>query len=175
MHLINEEIKAKQIKIVEIEKDKVEIKDTDGKPLLLTLSQALQMAEERNLDLVEMSKVNEVSICKLINYSKYLYEKKKSVKKVKKSVVKDIKFGCNIADHDLKIFANKALKILEEGNKVRVCVVFKGRQKALVSSMGKNLLDKFILYFNDNITIVREPKLEGDVYTMVIQQKVIKK
>lgn len=162
MHLINEEIKNSRVKIVE------ELHNCEN----ISLVEALDLAYSENLDLVEMSENNGVSICKIMNYSKYLYEQKKAKKAPKKSVVKDIKIGCNIADHDLGISAKKALKILNDGDKVRVLVVFKGRQIMFAQEQGQEVLNRFMSYFgNENIIISRNPKLEGNMYSMMIEKK----
>lgn len=163
MHLINEDIKNKVVKIVG---------DTYSDRDNMSLDSALDLAYDLGLDLVEMSENNGVSICKIMNYSKFLYEQKKSKKTPKKSVLKDIKFGCNIADHDLKISAKKALSILNEGDKVRVLVVFKGRQIVFAECQGKELLNKFMSYFeDDSVFISKAPKLEGSMYSMIIEKK----
>lgn len=163
MHLINNEIKNKRIKIVG------ENGSTENE---VSLDTALNIAYESGLDLVEMNSKDGLSICKLMNYSKYLYEQKKSKKKVKKSALKDIKFGCNIADHDLKISAKKAMNILNEGDKVRVLVVFRGRQAMFADSQGKPILDRFLTFFEeDSVVVTKPPKLEGTMYSMCIEKK----
>ena len=137
-----------------------------------TLEEALEVAYSNDLDLVEMSVVNGVSICKVMNYSKFLYEQKKAKKVQKKMAVKDIKFGCNIADHDLKISHKKATNILKDGDRVRVVVVFKGRQTAFANTMGADLINKFLgLFEEDAIQVVHPPKLEGNTYTVTIENK----
>ena len=101
MHRINEEITNKKVRIVG--------STYDGE---MSLTDAFNIAEDEGMDLVEMSDNNGVSICKLMNYSKFLYEQKKAKKVQKKAVLKEIKMGCNIADHDLKISHKKAKNIL---------------------------------------------------------------
>ena len=164
MHLVNEEIKNTNVKLVG---------EFSGE---MSLEEALEVAYSNDLDLVEMSVVNGVSICKVMNYSKFLYEQKKAKKVQKKMAVKDIKFGCNIADHDLKISHKKATNILKEGDRVRVMVVFKGRQSAYASTVGADLIDKFLnLFDEDAIQIVSSPKLEGNTYTVTLENKKVSK
>lgn len=161
MHLINEEIKNNKIRIVG---------DLHSTESIVSLKEALNFADNENLDLVEMSDKDGISICKIMDYNKFLYEQKKAKKTPKKAVLKDIKFGCNIADHDLQISAKKAQNILNEGNKVRVIVVFKGRQLMFAKDMGPELLDKFMGYFDDSVVITKPAKLEGTMYSMNIEK-----
>ena len=133
MHRINEEITNKKVRIVG--------STYEGE---MSLTEALNVAEEEGMDLVEMSDNNGVSICKLMNYSKFLYEQKKSKKVQKKAVLKEIKMGCNIADHDIKVSAKKALNILNDGDKIKVMVIFKGRQVMFANEQGQEILEKFL-------------------------------
>lgn len=163
MHLIDDEIKNKKVRLVG---------DIYSKDEILDKNDAINIALDNGLNLVEMSESDGVSICKVMDYNKYLYEQKKAKKVVKQAILKDIKFGCNIADHDLKISAKKALNILNEGNKVRVLIVFKGRQIVLAHTLGQELLDKFISYLEpDVINITRSSKLEGNMVSMIIEKK----
>ena len=160
MHRINEEITNKKVRIVG--------STYDGE---MSLTDAFNIAEDEGMDLVEMSDNNGVSICKLMNYSKFLYEQKKSKKVQKKAVLKEIKMGCNIADHDIKVSAKKALNILNDGDKIKVMVIFKGRQVMFANEQGKEILEKFLDYFEDGFVIVtKNIKLEGNMVTMQIEK-----
>ena len=160
MHRINEEITNKKVRIVG--------STYDGE---MSLTDAFNIAEDEGMDLVEMSDNNGVSICKLMNYSKFLYEQKKAKKVQKKSVLKEIKMGCNIADHDIKVSAKKALNILNDGDKIKVMVIFKGRQVMFANEQGKEILEKFLDYFEDGFVIVtKNIKLEGNMVTMQIEK-----
>ena len=160
MHRINEEITNKKVRIVG--------STYEGE---MSLTEALNVAEEEGMDLVEMSDNNGVSICKLMNYSKFLYEQKKAKKVQKKAVLKEIKMGCNIADHDIKVSAKKALNILNDGDKIKVMVIFKGRQVMFANEQGKEILEKFLDYFEDGFVIVtKNIKLEGNMVTMQIEK-----
>ena len=161
MHRINEEILSEKIRIVG--------STYDG---IMDLNSALDIAYDEGLDLVEMSEKDGISICKLMNYSKFLYEQKKSKKVQKKAVLKEIKLGCNIADHDIKVSAKKALNILNEGDKIKVSVIFRGRQVVLADTVGPEILEKFMNCFEDGfLTISKQPKLEGTLYSMTIEKK----
>jgi translation initiation factor IF-3 len=160
VHRINEEITNKKVRIVG--------STYDGE---MSLTDAFNIAEDEGMDLVEMSDNNGVSICKLMNYSKFLYEQKKAKKVQKKAVLKEIKMGCNIADHDIKVSAKKALNILNDGDKIKVMVIFKGRQVMFANEQGKEILEKFLDYFEDGFVIVtKNIKLEGNMVTMQIEK-----
>ena len=160
MHRINEEITNKKVRIVG--------STYEGE---MSLTEALNIAEEEGMDLVEMSDNNGVSICKLMNYSKFLYEQKKSKKVQKKAVLKEIKMGCNIADHDIKVSAKKALNILNDGDKIKVMVIFKGRQVMFANEQGQEILEKFLNYFEEGFVVVtKNIKLEGNMVTMQIEK-----
>lgn len=162
MHRINEEITNRKVRIVGSEST------YEGE---LALSEALNIAEDEGLDLVEMSDTNGVSICKLMNYSKFLYEQKKSKKVQKKAVLKEIKMGCNIADHDIKVSAKKALNILNDGDKIKVMVIFKGRQIVFANEQGQEIFEKFLNSFDEGFVSVTKPaKLEGNMFTMQIEK-----
>ena len=129
------------------------------------------MAYNQDLDLVEMSEKDGVSICKIMNYSKFLYEQKKSKKVQKKSTLKEIKLGCNIADHDIMVSAKKCKNILEDGDRVKVIVIFKGRQVMFANEQGKEILEKFLDYFEEGFVVVtKNIKLEGNMVTMQIEK-----
>ena len=160
MHRINEEITNKKVRIVG--------STYEGE---MSLTEALNIAEEEGMDLVEMSDNNGVSICKLMNYSKFLYEQKKSKKVQKKAILKEIKMGCNIADHDIKVSAKKALNILNDGDKIKVMVIFKGRQVMFANEQGQEILEKFLNYFEEGfVAVTKNIKLEGNMVTMQIEK-----
>ena len=163
MQRINEEIENNQIRLVG---------DEFSEPNIVSLDYALDKAYDNGLDLVEMAEKNGVSICKIINYQKFLYEQKKAKKQNTKKVgVKEIKFGSLIADHDLQVAAKKAMKILSEGDRIKVMVIFKGRLMAFANDDGPKVLDRFLSYLDDSVAVIKEPKLEGFAYTTVIEKK----
>lgn len=135
----------------------------------LSLEDALKMADEQELDLVMLSEKDNKAICKLMNYSKFVYNKQKVERKNKKSTQqsKEIRFDCVIADNDMKIKANQATRILNDGHTVRVSVFYKGRLVQRISD-GKNLLDKFTHMIESKYTIGKKPSIEGNRVTMTI-------
>ena len=163
--LVNTDITNEKVRIVGDEfKDKG----------VIDLEEALNIADEQGLDLVEMSVSDGVSVCKIMNYSKFLYEQKKSKKVQKKSVLKEIKFGCNIADHDLSISANKALKIMNSGDKVKVMAIFKGRQAIYGVEQGESLMNRFMSHLPDDVVISKSGKFENSIYSIIVERKIKK-
>ncbi len=126
---------------------------------------ALRMAREMELDLVEISENSNPPVCKIIDYQKFLYERKKKDKEQKakaaKSIVKEIRFGPNTDDHDFNFKLNHAIKFLEEGAKVKAYVHFKGRTIAY-KEKGEIILLKFAQALEQYAKVEMLPKLEGN-------------
>ncbi len=129
-----------------------------------TIQEAIKMAQEQQLDLVEISPNADPPVCKIIDYNKFLYEKKKKEKemkaKSKASEVKEIRFTPNTDDHDFDFKAKHAEKFLKEGNKVKAYVQFKGRAIQF-KERGELLLLKFAERLNDSGVLEGMPKMEG--------------
>lgn len=136
--------------------------------------EAIKMAEERNLDLVEIAPNADPPVCKIIDYSKFLYDQKKKQKELKskqqKVVVKEIRFGPNTDEHDFDFKLNHAKKFLEEGSKVKAYVFFKGRT-IVFKERGELLLLKFASELSDLGAVEQLPKLEGKRMIMMINPK----
>jgi translation initiation factor IF-3 len=128
------------------------------------IQEALKMAQDQGLDLVEISPNADPPVCKIIDYNKFLYEKKKKEKemkaKSKASEVKEIRFTPNTDDHDFDFKAKHAEKFLKEGNKVKAYVQFKGRAIQF-KERGELLLLKFAERLNDTGVLEGMPKMEG--------------
>lgn len=123
-----------------------------------SISEALKIAEEKNLDLVEVSQ----NVCKVIDFGSYLYhQKKKNKQKQKKNDTKEIKLKPHISDHDLETKVRHALGFLEKGNKVKISVFFKGRD-IQHKDIGEKLLDKVLGMVKEHCKIEHEPKHEGN-------------
>jgi translation initiation factor IF-3 len=129
-----------------------------------TIQEAIRMAQDQQLDLVEISPNADPPVCKIIDYNKFLYEKKKKEKemkaKSKASEVKEIRFTPNTDDHDFDFKAKHAEKFLKEGNKVKAYVQFKGRAIQF-KERGELLLLKFAERLNDSGVLEGMPKMEG--------------
>lgn len=140
----------------------------------MSLEQALKIAQEMELDLVEISPKADPPVCKVIEYKKFLYEQKKKAKELKakqsKVSVKEIRFGPNTDDHDLMFKLKHARKFLEEGNKVKAFVFFRGRT-IVFKERGHILLLKFAQELEDIGLVEQMPKLEGKRMTMFITPK----
>ncbi len=138
------------------------------------LRDALRLAEEQELDLVEISPKADPPVCKIIDYSKFLYQQKKKQKEMKakttKVVVKEIRFGPQTDEHDFNFKLKHAEKFLQEGAKVKAFVFFKGRS-ILFKEQGEILLLKLATSLEDWGTVEQLPKLEGKRMTMFITPK----
>jgi len=123
------------------------------------------MAKERELDLVEIVPTADPPVCRIVDYQKFLYEKKKKEKEVKaktaKSVMKEIRFGPNTDEHDFNFKVKHAIKFLEEGAKVKAYVHFKGRTIAY-KEKGEIILLKFAQELEEYGKVEMLPKLEGN-------------
>ncbi len=130
-----------------------------------SIQQAIQLARDQGVDLVEVVPNAEPPVCRIIEYHKFLYEKKKKEKEIKartaKSVVKEIRFGPNTDEHDFNFKVKHAIKFLEDGAKVKAYVHFKGRTIAY-KEKGEILLLKFAQELADYGKVELLPKLEGN-------------
>jgi len=135
-----------------------------AEPKIMKLRDALAMAEEDGLDLVEISPNAVPPVCKIIDYNKFIYEQKKKMKEIKakaaKTVIKEIRFGPNTDDHDFEFKLKHAVKFLEEGAKVKAFVHFKGRA-IVYKEHGEILLLKFAQALEEQGKVEQLPKLEG--------------
>ena len=165
---INEQIRAKEIQIITDEGQKV------GP---ISLNEALDMAFEKKLDLVLVAPNSEVPICKLMNYGKYKFEQAKREKEAKKKQktfeLKEIRITPNIEDHDFGFKCKNAKKFIEDGNKVKITVRFRGRELNYVKQ-GEAVLNKFIEELADVATPEKKPVLEGKNMFIILAKKVEK-
>ncbi|WP_294675989.1 translation initiation factor IF-3 [uncultured Fluviicola sp.] len=163
-HKINGKITAREIRLV-IEGEE---------PQVMSLSAALQLAEEQELDLVEISPNAVPPVCKIMDYRKFLYNQKRKQKELKakqsKVVLKEIRFGPNTDDHDFQFKLTHARKFLEEGSKVKAYVFFRGRT-IVFKDRGEILLLKFVQELADIGTLEQMPKLEGKRMIVMINPK----
>ena len=138
------------------------------------LRDALAMADEQELDLVEISPKANPPVCKIMDYKKFLYEQKKKQKEMKaktaKIVVKEIRLGPNIDDHDFNFKLKHAINFLQDGAKVKVEVFFKGRS-IIYKDKGEVVLLKFAQELEEYGKVERMPKLEGKRMIMIMTPK----
>ena len=163
-HRINEQIRAKEVRIVG---DEVESK-------VYSIGQALRLAEEHDADLVEISPNAQPPVCRIIDYSKFLYQLKKRQKEQKakqvKVNVKEIRFGPQTDDHDYNFKLKHAQGFLEDGDKVKAYVFFKGRS-ILFKEQGEVLLLRFANDLEDLAKVDQMPILEGKRMTIQLSPK----
>lgn len=167
-HRINELIRVPEVRLVG---DNVE----QG---IYPTRKALELADELDLDLVEISPNAVPPVCKITDYSKFVYEQKKKQKEIKanakQTVIKEIRFGPNTSDHDFDFKLKHAMKFLESGEKVRAYVHFKGRA-IVFKEQGEILLLRFAQALEDYGKVELFPKLEGKRMFITIAPKAVKK
>ena len=131
---------------------------------VMSIQDALRLADKMELDLVEISPNADPPVCKIVDYQKFLYQQKKKQKEIKakaaKIVVKEIRFGPNTDDHDYNFKLKHAVRFLEEGAKVRAYVFFKGRS-ILFKEQGEVLLLRFANDLEEYGKVDQLPRLEG--------------
>ncbi len=160
--LINEEIRANEVRVI----------GADGNQLgVMKLSEALRLANEAALDLVEIAPDVVPPVCKIMDYGKYRFEKEKREKEQRKKrqvvEIKEIQLKCRIETHDFNTKLNHTLKFLSQGNKVKVIVRFYGREMAH-TELGAQLLDRFAEGCGENAIIEKKPVLDGRNMTMIL-------
>jgi translation initiation factor IF-3 len=151
--------------------------DNIDNPGVVPIKKALEMADNLELDLVEISPNADPPVCKIIDYQKFLYQQKKKQKEIKaktaKVVVKEIRFGPNTDDHDYNFKLKHAIRFLEEGAKVKPYVFFKGRS-IIYSEKGEILLLRLAQDLENVGKVEQLPKLEGKRMTMLVTPKSMK-
>jgi len=151
----NERIRAREVRVI----------DDKGEQLgIMAPFEALKIARERGLDLVEVSPTAVPPVCRIQDYGKFLYEKDKSEraarKKQKVIVVKEVKFSVTVDEHDYQTKKNQAVRFLTEGDKVKASLRFKGRQMAH-RELGYNIINRLIQDIGDAGTVEFMPRMEG--------------
>jgi translation initiation factor IF-3 len=139
-----------------------------------TLAQALKMADDQGLDLVEISPNAEPPVCRIVDYQKFLYQQKKRDKELKaktvKTVVKEVRFGPQTDDHDYNFKLKHAIGFLQDGNKVKAYVFFKGRS-ILFKQQGEVLLLRFANDLEEYAKVDSMPVLEGKRMIIMLSPK----
>jgi translation initiation factor IF-3 len=143
-------------------------------PNIVQLDEALKIARNLNLDLVEISPKAEPPVCKVIDYKKFIYDQKKKQKAIKskaqKVVIKELRFGPNTGEHDFDFKLKHARSFLAEGSKVKAFVFFRGRT-IIFKDQGQILLLKLAQALEDVGVVENMPKLEGKKMIMIIAPK----
>lgn len=168
-HKVNSYIRAPFVRLVG---------ENIDNPRILSLREALDLADKMELDLVEISPNADPPVVKIIDYQKFLYQQKKKQKelqtKAQKVIVKEIRFGPNTDEHDYNFKLKHAEKFLEDGFKVKAFVFFKGRS-ILYKEQGEILLLKLAQDLEEIGKIDQLPKLEGKKMQIIISPKPVKK
>jgi translation initiation factor IF-3 len=159
---INERIRAREVRVI----------DDKGEQLgIMAPFDALKIARERSLDLVEVSPNAVPPVCRIQDYGKFLYEKDKSEraarKKQKVIVVKEVKFSVTVDEHDYQTKKNQAVRFLTEGDKVKASLRFKGRQMAH-RELGYNIINRLIKDIGDTGIVEFMPRMEGTTLHAII-------
>ena len=162
---INQEIKSDQVRLI----------SSDGEQLgVVPLQEALSKADNVGLDLVEISPNTNPPVCKILDYGKYVYEKQKLDKKNKKKQhvihVKEIRVRPNTGDHDLLTKLSRAKKFLEAGDKVKITVMYRGREMAR-QDMGVDTLNRVVEILDDFAEIDKQANMEGRRLSLILSPK----
>lgn len=160
---LNHQIRAKSVRVV----------DEEGSQFgVLTLQEALELAHQKGLDLVQVTEKVDPPVCRLTNYGKYLYSIEKKERKAKKKQAgetKSIRLGFNISSHDIQTRATQAIKFLKKGHKIKVELPLRGRQKALPDT-AKKKVEEFVQELQKEIPVKVEKDLKREPrgFTMII-------
>jgi len=160
---LNQDIRAPQLRVI----------DQDGRQLgILTRNEALQIAEEQDLDLVEISPDANPPVAKIVDWGKFNYQRTKQLQKNKRNAkmleVKQMRFGLKISEHDLGVKMKKVTDFLENGHKVKITIFYRGRELAH-KELGFKLAEKVIADFGDTIIVDQTPQFAGKQLNFVIR------
>lgn len=160
---LNQDIRAPQMRVI----------DEDGNQLgILSRADALQMAADRELDLVEISPDSNPPVAKIVDWGKYNYQRTKQMQKNKQRAktldMKQMRFGLKISEHDLGVKLRKVTDFLEAGHKVKITIFYRGRELAH-KELGFKLADKVIADFGDKIVVDATPEFAGKQLNFVIR------
>ncbi len=162
---INEQIRLKQVQLIDDEGQKLGVMDT---------KEALEIAYEKNLDLVLVAPNGNPPVCKIMNYGKYKFEQAKKEKEAKKKQkvyeLKELRITPNTEEHDFNFKAKNARKFLEDGCKVKITVRFRGRELNY-ASQGESILNEFIENLADIAVPEKKPVLEGKNMFIILAKK----
>ena len=149
--------------------------DDEGKQIgILPPFEALKLAREKNLDLVEVSPTAQPPVCRIMDFGKYLYEQEKKERAAKKHqkiiTVKEVKFRINVDEHDYEFKKNHVLRFLEEGDKVKATIFFRGREMTH-TNLGREILDRLIKDVGDKGVVEFRPRMEGNTLHAILAPK----
>jgi translation initiation factor IF-3 len=162
---VNREIKAASVRVI----------DSEGKQLgILTLQEALREAGEAGMDLVEVAPNSSPPVCRVMDYGKFRYQQSKKLQVAKKHQatiqLKEIRLRPKTEEHDLQVKLRHIKRFLEENNKVKVTMMFRGREIAY-TDIGRRIMDGILSELEESCVIDQHPKLEGRNMVMIVAPK----
>jgi len=162
---VNEEIRVREVRLV----------GDDGEQLgIMPVRDALRIAQDKGLDLVEVAPNGKPPVCRIMDYGKYRFEQSKRDREARKKQkvinIKEVKFRLAIEEHDFQVKARNAIRFLEAGDKVKVTIMFRGREISH-SELGRELCLKLAEQLSDIATVEKPPKVEGRNMTMILVPK----
>jgi translation initiation factor IF-3 len=151
--------------------------DDEGQQIgILPPFEALKMAREKNLDLVEISPTATPPVCRIMDYGKFLYQQEKKEREAKKHqkviTVKEVKFRINVDDHDYETKKNHVLRFLDEGDKVKATIFFRGREMTR-TNLGRQILERLIKDVEPKAIVEFRPRQEGNTLHAILAPKKI--
>jgi translation initiation factor IF-3 len=164
-HQINEQIRDRSVRVV----------SDDGQQLgVMSAREAMEIAEQKGLDLVKVSPNADPPVCKIMDYGKFRFEQSKKQREAKKNQkiieLKEMRLSATIDKHDLEVKARSVNKFLQSGDKVKVSIRFKGRQMAH-TEQGMSVMDEFFAMVQENAAIEKQAKMEGRNMFMILAPK----
>ena len=162
---MNDRIRAREVRVID---------DETGQLGIMPPFEALKLAKERGLDLVEISPTAQPPVCKIMDYGKFLYENEKKERAAKKKqkviTVKEVKFSINVDDHDYQTKKNHVLRFLGEGDKVKASLRFRGREMAH-RNLGREMIDRLIKDVAEKAIVEFSPRMEGNTMHAILAPK----
>src|SRR5271169_400399 len=161
----NDRIRAREVRVI----------DDEGKQIgILQPFEALKLAREKNLDLVEVSPTAQPPVCRIMDFGKYIYEQEKKERAAKKHqkviTVKEVKFRINVDEHDYEFKKNHVLRFLEDGDKVKATIFFRGREMTH-TNLGRQILERLIKDIGDKGIVEFRPRMEGNTLHAILAPK----
>lgn len=158
----NERIRAREIRVI----------DQDGGQLgVMQPFEALKIARERGLDLVEISATANPPVCRIQDYGKFLYEKEKQERAAKKNqkviTIKEVKFRINVDEHDYEFKKNHVLRFLDQGDKVKATIFFRGREMTH-TNLGRQVLERLLKEIGERAVVEFRPRMEGNTLHAIL-------
>jgi translation initiation factor IF-3 len=162
---VNEEIRVREVRVVS---------DTGEQLGIMLAREAIRLATEQQLDLVEVAPTAKPPVCRIMDFGKFKYEQQKREKEVKKKQkivsLKEVKLRPGIEDHDFDVKLKNAQRFLVDGDKVKVTIMFRGRELSH-PELGRQLLVKMADILKETVNVEREPRLEGKNMIMIVAPK----